>query len=85
MAVTKVRPIKSTPKKALDYICNPAKTGEKILISPFGCHHETADIEFGFTLSQAINTAYPSGKGTGAQLCYVSLSYNQKQTRYDRY
>ena len=55
MAVTKVKPIKSTPKKALDYICNPAKTGEKILISPFGCHHETADIEFGFTLSQAIN------------------------------
>lgn len=71
MAVTKIKPIKSTLKKALGYICNPKKTNEKILISSFGCHHETADIEFGFTLSQAINTAYPSGKRTGAQLCCV--------------
>ncbi|WP_195612520.1 relaxase/mobilization nuclease domain-containing protein [[Clostridium] symbiosum] len=55
MAVTKIKPIKSTLKKALDYICNPAKTDEKILISSFGCSHETADIEFGFTLSQAID------------------------------
>ena len=54
MAVTKIKPIKSTLKKALDYICNPAKTDEKILISSFGCSYETADIEFGFTLSQAI-------------------------------
>lgn len=55
MAVTKIKPIKSTLKKALDYICNPKKTDEKILISSYGCHHETADIEFGFTLSQAMN------------------------------
>ena len=55
MAVTKIKPIKSTLKKALDYICNPAKTDEKILISSYGCSHETADIEFGFTLSQAID------------------------------
>ena len=55
MAVTKIKPMKSTLKKALDYICNPAKTDEKILISSYGCSHETADIEFGFTLSQAID------------------------------
>jgi hypothetical protein len=55
MAVTKIKPIKSTLKKALDYICNPAKTDEKILIFSYGCSHETADIEFGFTLSQAID------------------------------
>ena len=29
MAVTKIHPIKSTLKKALDYIENPAKTDEK--------------------------------------------------------
>lgn len=55
MAVTKIKPIKSTLKKALDYICNPKKTDEKILISSYGCDYETADIEFGFTLSQALD------------------------------
>ena len=53
MAVTKIHPIKATLKKAIDYICNPEKTDEKILISSFGCSYETADIEFGFTLAQA--------------------------------
>ena len=54
MAVTKIKPIKSTLSKALDYIQNPDKTDEKMLVSSFGCSYETADIEFGFTLAQAI-------------------------------
>ena len=54
MAVTKIKPVKSTLKKALDYIQNPDKTDGKVLVSSFGCSPETADIEFGFTLSQAI-------------------------------
>jgi len=54
MAVTKIIPIKATVKKALDYICDPKKTDDKILISSFGCSYETADIEFGFTLAKAI-------------------------------
>ena len=56
MAVTKIKPIKSTLSKALDYIQNPAKTDEKMLVSSFGCSYETADIEFGFTLSQALDS-----------------------------
>ena len=55
MAVTKIKPIKSTLSKALDYIQNPAKTDEKMLVSSFGCSYETADIEFGFTISQALD------------------------------
>ena len=54
MAVTKIKPIKSTLSKALDYIQNPAKTDGKMLVSSFGCSYETADIEFGFTLSQSL-------------------------------
>ena len=54
MAVTKIKPIKSTLSKALDYIENPDKTDGKMLVSSFGCSYETADIEFGFTLSQAL-------------------------------
>ena len=55
MAVTKIKPIKSTLKKALDYIQNPEKTEGKMLVSSFGCSYETADIEFEYTLSQALD------------------------------
>lgn len=55
MAVTKIMPIKSTLSKALDYIQNPDKTDEKMLVSSFGCSYETADIEFAFTISQALD------------------------------
>ena len=55
MAVTKIKPIKSTLSKALNYIQNPDKTDGKMLVSSFGCSFETADIEFGFTLLQALD------------------------------
>ena len=55
MAVTKIKPVKSTLSKALDYIENPDKTDGKMLIASFGCSYETADIEFGYTLSQALD------------------------------
>lgn len=54
MAITKIWPIKSTLKKALDYIENPDKTDDKLLVSSFACAYETADIEFELLLSQAI-------------------------------
>ena len=54
MAVTKIKPVKSTLSKALDYIQNPDKTDGKMLVSSFGCSYETADIEFEYTLSQAL-------------------------------
>ena len=53
MAVTKIHPVKTTLNKAIDYICNPDKTDNQILISSYGCSYQTADIEFGFTLSKA--------------------------------
>ena len=49
MAVTKIKPVKSTLSKALDYIQNPDKTDGKMLVSSFGCSYETADIEFAFS------------------------------------
>ena len=55
MAVTKIHPIKSTLKKALDYITNPAKTDDKLYVSSFGCAVETADIEFEKTRLRAMN------------------------------
>ena len=55
MAVTKIKPIKSTLSKALDYIQNPGKTDGKMLVSSFGCSYETADIEFEFTIAQTLD------------------------------
>ena len=44
--ILKIFPIKVTDKKALDYITNPDKTDEKLLVSSFGCSPETADLNF---------------------------------------
>jgi hypothetical protein len=44
MAVTKIKPVKSTLAKALDYIKNPDKTDGKLLVSSFACSYETADM-----------------------------------------
>ena len=55
MAITKTHPIKSTLRKAIDYILNPEKTDVDLLVSSFACSPETADIEFDFTRDKAIN------------------------------
>ena len=62
MAVTKTHPIKSTLKAAIDYICDPAKTDGKLLVSSFGCPAETADIEFAWTRSHAIDKGENLGR-----------------------
>lgn len=49
MAVTKMHPIKSTLKKAIDYITNPDKTEGGLLVSSYGCEAPTADLEFALT------------------------------------
>ena len=50
MAYTKIHAIKTTVDKSIDYICNPAKTDDKIFISSFACAPETAAIDFKYTL-----------------------------------
>ena len=62
MAVTKTHPIKSTLKAAIDYICNPAKTDGKLLVSSYGCTAETADIEFAWTRHHSIDKGTNLGR-----------------------
>ena len=62
MAVTKTHPIKSTLKAAIDYVCNPDKTDEKLLVSAYGCAAETADIEFAWTRCHAIDKGTNLGR-----------------------
>lgn len=52
MAYTKIHAVKATVHKAVNYICNPDKTDESILISSFGCSPETAPYDFKFALSK---------------------------------
>lgn len=49
MAYTKNHTINATLKKAIDYICNPEKTDDTLLIHSYGCSPETADMEFDWT------------------------------------
>ena len=46
MAVTEIHPITTTLSKALDYIQNPDKTDEKMLVSGYACSPETAVFQF---------------------------------------
>ncbi len=50
MAYTKIHAIKATVNKAIDYICNPDKTDDKIFISSYACSPETAAYDFKYTL-----------------------------------
>ena len=61
MAYIKIFPIKVTDKKALDYITNPDKTDEKLLVSSFGCSPETADLEFAMTREMAKKNGMDKG------------------------
>ena len=62
MAYTKIHAIKATVDKAINYICNPEKTDDKIFISSYACAPETAAIDFKYTLDHcrenAPNKAY---------------------------
>ena len=49
MPITKIHPIKSTLKAAIDYIINPSKTDNYLLVSSYMCQPETADLEFEYT------------------------------------
>ena len=50
MATSKIcKPIKSTLRKAIDYIVNPAKTDGGMLVYSHGCSVKTADLEMALT------------------------------------
>lgn len=52
MAVTKIHPIKTTLKKAIDYICNGDKTDDEIYVTIHLCSRENAHKEFEPTKKQ---------------------------------
>lgn len=61
MAYIKIFPIKVTDKKALDYIMNPDKTEEKLLVSIFACSPESAYLEFALTREEGKKNVMDKG------------------------
>ncbi|MGG5333790.1 relaxase/mobilization nuclease domain-containing protein [Enterococcus sp. AZ163] len=53
MAVTTIHQIKSTLKKAIDYIQNPEKTDEGLLVSSYNCEAQLAEVEMEITRQYA--------------------------------
>lgn len=62
MATSKIKAIKSTLKKAIDYIANPEKTDDGRLIYSHGCSIGTADQEMELTAKK--------GTGRGDRIAY---------------
>ena len=52
MAVTKIHAINATVGRAIEYICNPHKTDDNVLVTTFGCGRETAEYDFKFALGK---------------------------------
>ena len=61
MAYIKIFGIKSTVKKAVDYITNPDKTDDQNLVSSYGCSPETADLEFAMTAKRGKDNVMEKG------------------------
>ncbi|MDU4203180.1 MAG: hypothetical protein E7I13_05540 [Negativicoccus succinicivorans] len=52
MVVTKIHPIKTTLKKAIDYICKGDKTDDEIYVTTRLCSRENTHKEFELTKKQ---------------------------------
>jgi len=53
MAVTKIIPIRTTIQNSVEYICNPSKTDDRLLVHSENCFPHTAGLEFQHYLRQA--------------------------------
>lgn len=68
MAITKIKAIKSTLDKAINYICNPVKTQGKLLVDSFGCVPE-------FAAQQMEATAKKNKKGGCRKAYHLMQSF----------
>ncbi len=84
MAISKIHSIKSTLRKAIDYIVDPLKTllvdGTQ-LVSSFGCAMETADVEFTLTsnLAERMIGDYTKTGGANVLAYHVIQSFDSKE------
>ena len=56
MATTKIHSIKKTLDKSIDYIINPAKTNNGLLVSAYGCPDDAKGATESFELVRSVGT-----------------------------
>lgn len=76
MAVTEIHAIKSTLNKALDYIMNPRKTDNTLLVDGYHCAPETAALQFNLTKKNF-------GKEDGILGFHVIQSFSPGEVDYE--
>ena len=83
MAITKIHGIKTTVDKAIEYICNPDKTDEKIYISSFACAPETAALDFKFTLDHTSVSSNSQRKNSENKAFHLIQAFGPGEISYD--
>ncbi len=80
MAVTKIKGIKVTVEKAIEYIINPAKTDGKILVTGFQVVPAFASFEFKATaeLAKELNGDYTRTGAANVQAYHLIQSFSKK-------
>ena len=83
MAVTKIHSIKTTVDKAIEYICNPDKTDEKIYISSFACAPETAALDFKYTLDHTTEQNFSDGQDKENKAFHLIQAFLPEEVSYE--
>lgn len=83
MAITKIHGIKATINKAIDYICNPDKTDEKIYISSFACAPETAALDFKYTLDHTLEQSFVNGQDRENKAFHLIQAFMPGEVSYE--
>ena len=82
MAVTEIHPITTTLNKALDYIMNPKKTDDKLLVDGFGCSPEIAFYQFNQVILKSLSPPSPLSPAGQSRQLYTALSVNDSNRGY---
>lgn len=83
MAITKIHGIKATINKAIDYICNPDKTDEKIYISSFACAPETAALDFKYTLDHTTEQCFVNRQDKENKAFHLIQAFQPGEVSYE--
>lgn len=82
MAITKIKTIKNTVNKAINYITDPSKTDGCLLVTGFNCEKNTAHLEFNMTNILAKQVKGDYGKEQGKN--NVAYHLIQSFAKYDK-
>jgi hypothetical protein len=83
MAITKIHGIKATVNKAIEYICNPDKTDEKLFVSSFACAPETAALDFKYTLDHTSEHGFAKGQDEANKAFHLIQAFSPGEVTFE--